>query len=47
MNGEVIPNHGYVEISEICFSDTTALLCYTNRPASGAGNSGGDWFTLE
>ena len=43
LNGEVIPNHGYVEISDIGSSDTTALLCHTNRPASGA-NSGGDWF---
>ena len=45
LNGEVIPNHGYVEISDIGSSDTTALLCHTNRPASGGTNSGGDWFT--
>ena len=44
LNGEVIPNHGYVEIIYIDSSDITALLCHTNRPASGAGNSGGDWF---
>ena len=43
LDGEVIPNHGYVEISGIGSSDTTALLCHTNRPANGA-NSGGDWF---
>ena len=43
LNGEVIPNHGYVEISDIGSNDTTALLCHTNRPASG-GNSGGHWF---
>ena len=45
LNGEVIPNHGYVEISDIGSSDTTALLCHTNRPASGeTSTSGGDWF---
>ena len=43
LNGEVIPKHGYVEISDIGSSDSTALLCHTNRHASGA-NSGGDWF---
>ena len=40
LNGEVIPNHGYVEISDIGSSDTTALLCHTNRPA----DIGGHWF---
>ena len=43
LNGTTIPNHGYVMISDIGFSDNTALLCNTNRPASGD-NSGGDWF---
>ena len=44
LNGEVIPNHGYVEISDIGSSDTTALLCHTNRPPSpGSITSGGDW----
>ena len=43
LNGKVIPNHGYVEISDIGFSDTTALLCHTNRPAEYF-NSGGEWF---
>ena len=44
LNGEVIPNHGYVEISDIGISDDdTALLCHTNRPASGD-TSGGHWF---
>ena len=42
LNGEVIPNHGYVEISDIGSSDTTALLCHTNRPPYYY-NSGGDW----
>ena len=45
LNGEVIPNHGYVEISNIGSSDSTALLCHTNRSVSpGHSNSGGDWF---
>ena len=44
LNGEVIPNHGYVEISDIGCSDTTALLCHTNKPAPDGANSGGDWF---
>ena len=44
LNGEVIPNHGYVEISDIGSSDTTALLCHTNKPAPDGANSGGHWF---
>ena len=40
LNGEVIPNHGYVEISDIGSSDITALLCHTDRPADSIGNSG-------
>ena len=45
LNGEVIPNHGYVEISDIGSSDTTALLCHTNKPPPpGSATSGGDWF---
>ena len=43
LNGDVIPNHGYVVISDIGSSDGTALLCHTNRPPDGA-NSGGEWF---
>ena len=47
LNGEVIPNHGYVEISDIGSNDITALLCHTNRPAHYGGherpNSGGYW----
>ena len=31
LNGEVIPNHGYVQISDIGYSYSTALLCHTNR----------------
>ena len=45
LNGKVIPNHGYVGISDIGSSDTTALLCHTNGPPpAGSANSGGDWF---
>ena len=44
LNGAVIPNHGYVAISDIGFSDSNALLCVTNRPPpSGGITSGGDW----
>ena len=43
LNDDVIPNHGYVEIIDIGLSDSTALLCHTNRPAVNP-NSGGDWF---
>ena len=45
LNDEVIPNHGYVEISDIGSSDTDALLCHTNRPPPiGDVSSGGHWF---
>ena len=38
LNGAVIPDHGYVAISDIGFSDNNALLCNTNLrgfPTSG------------
>ena len=45
LNGEVIPNHGYVKISDIGSSNTAALLCHTNRPPPpGSAHSEGDWF---
>ena len=50
LNGVVIPNHGYVIISDIgTTGDDTALLCHTNHPADTYGgtdgmHSGGDWF---
>ena len=44
LNGETIPNHGYVAISDIGSNDPTALLCNTDRGQGGSGNSGGDWF---
>ena len=42
LNDDIIPNHGYVEISRIGSTDDSALLCHTNRPPDGA-HSGGDW----
>ena len=46
LNGSIIPNHGYVVISDIgTANDDTALLCITNRPPpTGSSNSGGLWF---
>ena len=46
LNHDIIPNHGYVVISDIGSTNDNALLCITNRPAteSGGSNSGGDWF---
>ena len=41
LNGDNIPNHGYVVISDIGTTNDTALLCNTNYlPA----NSGGNWY---
>ena len=49
LNGRVIPNHGYVVISDIgTAGDDTALLCHTNRPPpTGSSHSGGDWFARD
>ena len=50
LNGSIIPNHGYVIISDIgTTNDDTALLCHTNHPANTPGgtdgsHSGGAWF---
>ena len=46
LNDDIIPNHGYVVISNIGSTDDTALICHTNRPATINNNahSGGDWF---
>ena len=48
LNGVVIPNHGYVLISDIGSTNDMALLCHTNCPpttnSNGQTNSGGDWF---
>ena len=47
LNDDIIPNHGYVVISDIGSTDDTALICHTNRPATpdsvGYINSGGEW----
>ena len=48
LKGEIIPNYGYVNISDIGSTDETALLCHTNLPSPPGGeNSGGNWFTPE
>ena len=45
LNGDYIPNHGYVVISDIGSTDGTALICNTNRRVTlQSGNSGGNWF---
>ena len=45
LNGTIIPNHGYVAISDIGSTDESALLCHTNQPpAPNKTTSGGDWF---
>ena len=44
LNGDNIPNHGYVVISNIGSNDGTALLCNTNYLPDGGGNSGGNWY---
>ena len=44
LDGTVIPNHGYVEISDIGSTDDSALLCHTNFPPPPGSISGGDWF---
>ena len=44
LNGAVIPNHGYVLISDIGYATDTTLLCHTDRPPPpGSTTSGGDW----
>ena len=45
LNGDNIPNHGYVVISDIgTANDDTALFCNTNHRPTGSGTSGGNWF---
>ena len=42
LKGAVIPDHGYVAISDIGFTnDNTALLCVTNHPRT---LTSGNWF---
>ena len=45
LKDDIIPNHGYVEISDIGSTDVAALLCHNNRlPSPHSHHSGGDWF---
>ena len=46
LDGDIIPNHGYVVISDIGSTASTALICNTNHPATVDNNrhSGGEWF---
>ena len=44
LNGDNIPNHGYVVISNIGTTEGTALFCNTNYLPDGGGNSGGNWY---
>ena len=46
LNDTIIPNHGYVVISDIGSTDDTALICHTNRPVivnRDNTKSGGEW----
>ena len=45
LKDNIIPNHGYVLISDIGSTENTALICHTNRPAPfrGRPHSGGEW----
>ena len=48
LNGKIIPNHGYVVISDIGSENNAALLCHTDRPPpSDDDNSGGNWFASD
>ena len=42
LNGDYIPNHGYVNISDIGSNDDTALICNTNNVTTHVQNR--DWF---
>ena len=45
LRGDIIPNHGYVEISDIgtSMTDVDSLLCITNGDANDDGSQG-NWF---
>ena len=45
LNDDIVPNRGYVLISDIGFTEDMALICHTNRPAPfrGRPHSGGEW----
>ena len=46
LNDNIVPNHGYVVISDIGSTDDTALICHTNSPATlnNIVDSRGNWF---
>ena len=44
LNGDYIPNHGYVVISGIGSTDDTALICNTNRFGNRTTTSGSTYF---
>ena len=45
LNGDIIPNHGYVNINDIGSNNGDALICHTDRPGPNANaGSGGDWY---
>ena len=45
LNGNVILYHGFLCISDIGYTDDTALLCITNHPPpTNSTTSGGNWF---
>ena len=45
LNDVIIPNNGYVMISDIGSIENTALICNTNRPVNfNKSNSGGNWY---
>ena len=46
LNGAVIPNNGYIAISDLGTRNRSPLVCHTNHPASSA-TSGGDWYSPE
>ena len=48
LNGSVIPDHGYVKLSDIGTTEETALICHTNQPPpDGVKNTLGEWVSPE
>ena len=46
LEGDFVPNRGYLSVEDIGSSDSTALLCHINRqPSYYSLHSGGNWFT--
>ena len=45
LNDDIIPDHGYVVVSDIGLTDSTTLFCHTNRPPpAGSDHSEGNWY---